>query len=136
MVISKNRKIVVLIVEDEPLLRMNAVDLVEEAGFEALEAANARQAIQVLERRDDIRIIMSDIDMPPGMDGMELVAIARNRWPPLEIILVSGLLAKTDVNIPERGRFFSKPYRPRDIVAALNRMAGGGAGGQEQKQSC
>ena len=61
---------VVLVVEDEPLLRMNAADMVEEAGFEALEAANAKEAIQLLESRCDICVIFSDIDMPPGMDGM------------------------------------------------------------------
>jgi two-component system, response regulator PdtaR len=116
-------KIVVLIVEDEPLLRMNAVDLVEDAGFEAVAAANAGQAIQVLERRDDIRIILSDIDMPPGMDGMKLVAIVRDRWPPIEIILVSGQLASAEVELPERGLFFSKPYRSGELIAAMTRLA-------------
>jgi DNA-binding NtrC family response regulator len=116
-------KIVVLIVEDEPLLRMNTVDMVEDAGFEAVSAGNARQAMQVLEDRQDIRIILSDIDMPPGMDGMELVAIVRNRWPPIDIILVSGQIASAAVHLPERGLFFSKPYRSGDLVAAMTRMA-------------
>jgi two-component system, response regulator PdtaR len=116
-------KTVVLVVEDEPLLRMDTVDMVEEAGFEAVEAANATQAMHVLEDRDDIRIILSDIDMPPGMDGMELVAIVRNRWPPIEIILVSGQISSASVRLPERGVFFSKPYRQRDLVTAMQQMA-------------
>jgi len=114
---------VVLVVEDEPLLRMNTVDMVEQAGFEPIEAANAKQAMQALEQRDDIRIILSDIEMPPGMDGVELVAIVRNRWPPIEIILVSGQVASGEVLLPERGLFFSKPFRSQDLIAAMSRMA-------------
>jgi len=116
-------KIVVLVVEDEPLLRMDTVDMVEEAGFEPVEAANAKQAMQALEERDDIRIILSDIDMPPGMDGVELVAIVRNRWPPIEIILVSGQIVSDEVQLPERGLFFSKPFRSQEVIAAMARMA-------------
>jgi CheY-like chemotaxis protein len=116
-------KTVVLVVEDEPLLRMNTVDMVEDAGFDVVEAANAKQAMSILEGRDDISIILSDIEMPPGMDGMELVAIVRNRWPPIEIILVSGQLASDEVHLPERGVFFSKPYRSHDLVAVMTRMA-------------
>jgi CheY-like chemotaxis protein len=116
------RKPVVLVVEDEPLLRMNTVDMVEEAGFPTLEAANAKQAIQLLENRSDIRIILSDIDMPPGMDGMTLVAMVRRRWPPIAIILVSGHVASAEVVIPDGGKFFSKPVRPAELIATLERM--------------
>jgi CheY-like chemotaxis protein len=119
----RHSKIVVLVVEDEALLRMNTVDVVEEAGFEVIEAANAKQAMQALEDRSDIQIILSDIDMPPGMDGMELVALVRDRWPPIEIILVSGQIASADVRLPQRGMFFSKPYRSQELVAAITRMA-------------
>ena len=115
-------KPVVLVVEDEPLLRMSTVDMVEEAGFPTAEAANAKQAIQLLENRSDIRVIVSDIDMPPGMDGMALVAMVRRRWPPIAIILVSGHVAKAEVVIPEGGRFFTKPFRPAELVETLNRM--------------
>jgi CheY-like chemotaxis protein len=117
------QKPVVLVVEDEPLLRMDTVDMVEEAGFCAVEAANAEQAIHLLENRSDIRIILSDIDMPPGMDGMTLVAMVRRRWPPIAIVLVSGHFASADVVIPEGGKFFSKPIRPAELVATLNRLA-------------
>jgi CheY-like chemotaxis protein len=119
----ETHKPMVLVVEDEPLLRMNTVDMVEEAGFPTLEAANAKQAIELLEIRTDIRIILSDIDMPPGMDGMALVAMVRRRWPPVAIILVSGHVASADVVIPDGGRFFSKPVRPAELVATLEQMA-------------
>lgn len=103
---------------------MNAVDMVEEAGFEVLEAANSTQALRLLESRSDIRIILADIEMPPGIDGIKLVEMARDRHPPIEIILVSGRVFAADVQLPERGLFFSKPYQPADVVAALRRLAG------------
>lgn len=89
------RRKVVLVVEDEPILRMTAVDMVEDAGFEAVEAADATEAIRILERRLDIRIVFTDIDMPRGIDGMKLAALIRDRWPPIEIILTSvfGVIA-------------------------------------------
>lgn len=116
-------KPVVLVVEDEPVLLMMAVDLVEEAGFEAVEALNADAAIAILERRTDIRIVFTDIDMPGSMDGLRLAASIRGRWPPIEIIVTSGHHSARDIQLPSRGVFFPKPYRGRDIQDALRRMA-------------
>ena len=96
----ESSKQVVLVVEDEPLLRMAAVDLVEQAGFEVVEATDATNAVSILETRPDIRIVFTDIDMPRGMDGMKLAALVRDRWPPIEIIIVSGHLEKADVELP------------------------------------
>lgn len=120
----KKRRQVVLVVEDEPLLRMMAVDMVEDAGFEALEAADATEAVCILERRTDIRIVFTDIDMPRGMDGMRLAAAIRDRWPPIEIILTSGHVAVEDVRMPPRSVFFPKPYVVEKVVETLHRMAG------------
>ena len=114
---------IVLVVEDEPILRMNAIDMVEEAGFEAIEAADATQAIEILERRLDIRLVFTDIDMPRGIDGMKLAALIHTRWPPIEIILTSGHVDTSDVELPERSLFFAKPYHERDVVSAMQRLA-------------
>jgi CheY-like chemotaxis protein len=114
---------VVLVVEDEPLLRMAATDMVEDAGFVAVEAANATEAIRILEARPDIRIVFSDIDMPLGMDGMKLAALVRDRWPPIEIILVSGHVNPPEADLPARCVFFSKPYREPQVVAAMRKFA-------------
>ena len=119
----KERRTVVLVVEDEPILRMMAVDMVEDAGFEAVEAADAIQAVSILESRTDVRIVFTDIDMPRGMDGMMLAAAVRDRWPPIEIILTSGHVNAADVRLPPRGVFFAKPYMVEKVVAALNRMS-------------
>ncbi|MET0220680.1 MAG: response regulator [Tardiphaga sp.] len=120
---SQPFKTVVLVVEDEPLLRMNTVDMVEDAGFEVVEAPGVAQALKLLESRGDISIVLSDIDMPPGMNGLELAELIRKRWPPVEVILLSGKYVPSDARLPKNHIFFSKPYRPSDVVAALHRVA-------------
>lgn len=114
---------VVLVVEDEPLLRMMAVDLVEEAGFDAVEAANAAGAVRILEGRSDIRIVFTDIDMPGGMDGMMLAATIRDRWPPISIILTSGHIRSADVTMPLGSVFYPKPYDTQTVIKTMRRMA-------------
>jgi DNA-binding NtrC family response regulator len=115
---------VVLVVEDEVVLRLMAVAVVERAGFEAIEACNADEAVRILESRNDIRIVFTDIDMPGSMDGMKLAACVRDRWPPVEIIVTSGHIAPEDVTLPERGVFFPKPYDPEVVSQTMRRMAG------------
>lgn len=114
---------VVLVVEDEPLQRFDAVDLVEAAGFEAVEAASAEDAIRILECRLDIRIVFTDIDMPNGIDGMKLASAIRDRWPPIEIIIVSGRRRPRPEDMPKRGIFFAKPYKRQEIAATMREMA-------------
>ncbi|HEY0253276.1 MAG TPA: response regulator [Kofleriaceae bacterium] len=114
---------VVLVVEDEPLLRMAAMDMVEDAGFEAIEAASADEAVLILENRLDIRIVFTDIDMPHGMDGMKLAACIRDRWPPIEIIMTSGHVHAREVELPARTVFFPKPYRQHEIIAMMRQMS-------------
>jgi CheY-like chemotaxis protein len=116
-------KVVVLVVEDEPLQRMAAVDLVETAGFVALEARNADEAVRILEGRNDIRIVFTDIDMPGSMDGLKLAAAVRGRWPPIEIILTSGHCVVPQDEMPERGKFLRKPYDYDELAATLRQMA-------------
>jgi len=117
-----NKK-VVLVVEDEPLLRMMAMDLVEDAGFDVVEATNADEAVRILEARSDIRIVFTDIDMPGSMNGIKLALAVRDRWPPIEIIIVSGHVRVADRDLPDRSVFFSKPYDTQKITATLQRMA-------------
>lgn len=114
---------IVMVVEDEPLLRMAAADLVEGAGFEVVEAANATDAVRILESRADIRIVFSDIDMPMGIDGMKLAALIRDRWPPIEIVLVSGHVEPLPADLPPRTVFFPKPYKEAEIVAQIRKFA-------------
>lgn len=117
------KRIVVLVVEDDPFLRMTAIELVAEAGFEAVPAANADQAVRILEARADVRIVFTDVDMPGSMDGRKLAAAIGGRWPSIEVILTSGQVAITADELPARRVFFSKPYDHRQVIATLHRMA-------------
>ena len=112
-------KSVVLIVEDEPLLRMHAVAVVEDAGFETVEARSAEEAIGLLETRLDIRIVFSDINLPGDMDGLRLAAAIRDRWPPVELVLTSGKVKVGEKDLPERGFFLPKPYDAHQLVETL-----------------
>jgi CheY-like chemotaxis protein len=116
---------VVLIVEDEFLLRMDAVDMITAAGFEVIEAANADDAIEILEARQDITVVFTDIQMPGSMDGLKLARAVRGRWPPIKIIATSGLnVGETD--LPEGGRFLRKPYSPAQVAGVLRELTVGG----------
>ena len=113
----------VLVVEDEPLLLMLASDIVEDAGFDVLTAANADEAIAILHTRSDIHIVFTDIDMPGSMDGLKLAAAIRDRWPPIEIIITSGKNVPAKAEMPARGHFFAKPYNADRVTEMLLRMA-------------
>jgi DNA-binding NtrC family response regulator len=120
---SSSAKVVVLIVEDEPIVRMVAAVTMEEAGFEVVEAGNADEAVRILESRADIRIVFTDIDMPGSMDGLKLAAAVRGRWPPIEIVITSGHRRVDPAELPERSVFIPKPYEPKRVVQILRRLA-------------
>src|SRR5438874_2985135 len=115
---------VVLVVEDELLLRMRAVDMVEDAGFTSVEAVDADQAIAILESRSDIALLFTDIQMPGSMDGLRLAHAVHERWPPIRIILVSGQLRPASIDIPADSRFFGKPLKAREMIAEIQDMIG------------
>lgn len=111
---------VVLVVEDDFLIREYALEVINEAGFEAIEAANADEAIRILEGRSDIRIVFTDVHMPGSIDGLKLAYAIRDRWPPIKLIVTSGQMTVPESALPAGGRFFSKPYQPSEIARALH----------------
>jgi len=113
----------VLIVDDEPLVRLCAVETVEDAGFEVIEAANADEALRILESRSDIHVVFTDVHMPGSMDGLKLAHAIRNRWPPIKIIVTSGREKVAEQDLPAGGRFVAKPYDPSEIRDALRAWA-------------
>jgi CheY-like chemotaxis protein len=115
---------VVLVVEDEMLLRMRAVDMVEDAGFTSVEAVDADEAVAILESRSDIALMFSDIQMPGTMDGLMLAHIVHKRWPPIRIILVSGQLKLETFDMPPGSRFFGKPLEAKVMMAQMRNMIG------------
>jgi two-component sensor histidine kinase/CheY-like chemotaxis protein len=117
----------VLVVEDEMMLRMRAVDMVEDAGFNPVEAVNADDALAILESRSDIELLFTDIQMPGTMDGLKLAYAVHQRWPLIKIILVSGQLKLTDGDKPAESRFFGKPLDVKQMIAEMQDMIGNGA---------
>src|ERR1700738_3072608 len=117
----------ILVVEDEMLLRMRAVDMVEDAGFTPIEAINADDALAILESRSDIELLFTDIQMPGSMDGLKLAYAVHARWPLIKIILVSGQLKLTDDDKPPDSRFFGKPLDVKQMIAEMQDMIGKGS---------
>jgi len=119
---SPNRP-AVLVVEDEPLLRMDAVDLIEDAGFKTYEAGSADAAIEIIRNHEDICFLFTDIDMPGSMDGLKLAEHVRAGWPSVAILIASGVVGVTEDVMPLGSRFYAKPYTTGQIINDLQMMA-------------
>ncbi|UPK31276.1 response regulator [Bradyrhizobium sp. 195] len=115
---------VILIVEDEFLLRMDSVEVLEDAGFEVIPAVNADEAIAILSARSDIHVVFTDIQMPGSMDGLKLARFVRDRWPPIKIVATSGHVPIEDDDLPAGSVFLPKPYRSAQVVGVLRELTG------------
>lgn len=114
--------LVILVVDDISLIRMGAVDLLTEAGFQVVEAESADEAIRVLESRPDIHLAFTDVGMPGTMDGVKLSHCIRDRWPPVKLIVASGQTILAESQLPAGGRFFAKPYDDGALIGAISGM--------------
>jgi two-component system, response regulator PdtaR len=114
----------ILVVEDEALLRMIAADTLEENGFDVVEAANADAALKVLETRDDVRLLFTDVRMPGSCDGMDLARKVHARWPHILLVITSGHARPAQAEIPDHGHFIAKPYRANELIGEVNEMMG------------
>jgi two-component system, response regulator PdtaR len=114
----------ILIVEDDRFLKLYALDIVEEAGFVALDAGNADEAVAILESRSDIALLLTDINMPGSMDGLNLAHAVRKRWPPIRIIVVSGAVRPAECDLPTDSRFVGKPYRAEAMILEIRSLIG------------
>ena len=104
------------------LLRMRAVDIVEDAGFSPVQAVNADQALSILESRSDISLLFTDIQMPGSMDGLKLAHAVHDRWPGIGLLLTSGGVTLGLSQIPHEGGFLPKPYNVHQVVAAVRKV--------------
>lgn len=112
----------VLCVEDDPILMMAMVEFVENAGCEAVEATTVAEAISLLETRTDIRTVFTDLDMRGSTAGMRLALAIRDRWPPIELLMITSQPWDKS-QIPARGVVLSKPFDRRRIEAAIRQFA-------------
>ena len=110
---------VVLLVEDEPLVRTLQVDILRDADFWVLEAQDADEAFEVLKRRPDVRAVLTDVDMPGSLDGFEFARLVAQGWPKVGVLVISGKTAPEPGDLPPSGRFAAKPVRPDDLVEML-----------------
>ena len=112
----------ILVVEDQEILRLYAADLLEEHGFRVVEAQNAAAALKVLETRNDVRMLFTDIQMPGALDGMDLAREVHQRWPRVLLVITSGQKKPTEAEIPDHGRFVAKPYRAAELLGQVDDM--------------
>ena len=108
---------VILVVEDERLINLMVSEDLRRAGHAVISAHSADQAIAILESRNDIRLIFTDVDMPGSMDGLKLAAAVRDRWPPVQIVITSG--QHPEAALPRGTPFLPKPYRIDELLLTL-----------------
>lgn len=119
---SKRRRPTILTVEDELFISEYLGDVLRDAGYEVVATFNADDAIAVLEARNDIHLVITDINMPGSMDGLRLANAVRGRWPPIKIIVATGRTRPAGDRMPGGSVFLSKPYDPEAVVAAVRAL--------------
>jgi CheY-like chemotaxis protein len=110
-----------LVVEDDPLVRFVAVEILADAGFETIEAGDAAQALEVLKRNDPIDVLFTDVRMPGRMNGFELALIAQRKWPELRVIVTSAYFDQSD--LPSGTNFLEKPWTASDLLRRVTQTA-------------
>jgi CheY-like chemotaxis protein len=109
----------ILIADDDALLRLNVCELLEASGYTVVQADNAEEALKVMETRKDVRLLFTDIQMPPGRDGLELCRQVHDRWPKVLLVITSGQAKPAPAEIADDGRFLRKPYRAKDLLGQI-----------------
>jgi two-component system, response regulator PdtaR len=109
----------ILLVEDEPLVRMLSADVLSDAGFDVVEAENADEAVGVLQREPDIAALVTDVDMPGSMDGLMLARLVHERFRGMPVLVVSGKVRPSPAELPPLASFIAKPYAPKVLISEL-----------------
>lgn len=115
---EQEAKATILVVEDEPLVRLVAAGMLEDAGWTAIEAADAADALCVLSRHPDVHVLFTDINMP-GMDGLELARLVHQSHPHIALVITSGKRALSEIELPDDGTFLAKPYDYEQLTSAI-----------------
>jgi DNA-binding NtrC family response regulator len=117
---SRHEDILILIVDDEILLRELVADILMDEGFRVAQAENAKDALHLLETHDDIRLVFSDIQMPGQPDGLGLMQIVHQRWPHIFLIMTSGRLHPNLDDLPNDTRFIQKPFDQIEMLRTVD----------------
>jgi two-component system, response regulator PdtaR len=121
---EQHGKPMIVLVEDEPSEREPIARHLQEHGFSVEVVDNSDAALALLKKRTDIRGLVTDAHVPGKIDGFELAALVRERWPDLAVVMMSGHSDESSGPIPDGGDFVSKPYLFSHLVPALNRLMG------------
>lgn len=112
----------ILVVEDEPMIRWDVAEHLEDEGYTVLQAGDADEALALMEKRQDVRLIFTDVDMPGSMDGLKLAQAVRDRWPPIRIVVTSGKRMVEITDLPDGSVFFAKPYNHTAVAASMQEL--------------
>jgi DNA-binding NtrC family response regulator len=112
----------VLVVEDDALVRMHGMDILEDAGFNVLEASNADDALVILTGGAKVHLLLSDVDMPGSIDGVGLARVVHERWPEVHLLLTSGHHRLADADLPSTGRFVRKPWTAESLLGQVRAL--------------
>lgn len=113
---------IVLLVEDEPLVRLTQADVLREAGFWVVEAYNADEAFEILRRKANVRVVLTDVDMPGSIDGFEFARLVAQGWPEVGVLVTSGKALPQQGDLPPSAVFIAKPVRPAALVEQLHAL--------------
>ncbi|WP_232630764.1 response regulator [Methylobacterium sp. Leaf118] len=116
---TTREKPIVLVVEDDAVTRHSAIAMIEDAGFAVWAVDNGNAAIRVLDDGAAVRVVVTDIDMPLGIDGIKLAACIHRRWPGVGIVIASGKVRPQPGDVPAEGRFLRKPYTEEQVIEAI-----------------
>lgn len=115
----KQEKGAVLVVEDEPLVRRMAAEIISNAGWTAVEASNSREALALLGNHPDVKVLFTDLELPGAMSGMQLSERVHRIRPDVELVVTSARGSVARSQLPDDGTFLRKPYRLSDLVRVL-----------------
>jgi two-component system, response regulator PdtaR len=124
MVLSSDPAPVVLVAEDEELVRLYAADLLAAAGYKVIDVASAEAALASMADQPDIRVLFTDIQMPGKLDGIELARKVHEQWPEVLLLITSGGRQPAKAEIADHGHFIAKPYLPNDVLNEIAAMDG------------
>jgi two-component system, response regulator PdtaR len=116
----------VLVVEDEPLIRLGLAAAIEDAGHQVLEAANADEAVRRLTAGNEFRVVVTDVDMPGSMNGIQLAHYVRGHWPEVQILVISGKVGVAPAELPSGAQFLPKPYQEPKLINLIETLAARG----------
>jgi len=110
---------IALVVDDEPLIRMDTADIVADAGYHVIEASTADEAFELLKLHSSLKLLFTDIQMPGNMDGIALANYVGEHWPHIRVVVASGAVTPPKDALPQTAKFLSKPLDQRLVMETL-----------------